>query len=181
MDLHAFAAPTRFPVCVLMERRLARSGPWSEYQWECVSVLAGEQVVSGEPGWTLVSEDAQRTRFLWSGLEVEFTRDACESYWHNLQNEIPYLFVLCHRDEGAQDASMAVLPARVSASQDEANAAMETEGLVYSVPMPDTVIDWLERYVVANYAPMEKKKRKRRDWAQESEDNAKARRPDRFH
>lgn len=181
MPTHAQDAPTRFPVSVLMERRLAHSGPWSQYQWECVAVVAGEQVVDGGAGWTLISDDAQRARYMWSGLQVALDRDGCESYWHNLQNETPYLFVICFHDEGAQDESMAVQPARVSASQDEANAAMESEGMVFSVPMPDKVIDWLERFVVANYEPVVKKKRKRRDWAQEGEANARARRPDRLH
>jgi hypothetical protein len=181
MQTEAEQAPTRFPVSVLMERRLARSGPWSESQWECIAVVAGEQVVNGAAGWTLISDDGQRTRYMWSGLQVALDRDGCESYWHNLQNDTPYLFVICFPDEGAQDESMAVLPVRVSASQDEANAAMESEGMVFSVPMPDKAIDWLERFVVANYEPAVKKKRKRRDWAQESKANAKARRPDRLH
>jgi len=175
------AAVVRMSVSVLMERRLARSGPWSQYQWECRSVVAGRGVAGGGPGWTLVSDDGERARYMWSGLELVLVPEACESYWFNLQNETPYLFVICYQDEGADDESMAVQPAHVTASQDEANAYMESEGLVFSVPMPDIVIDRLERYVVAHYQPVVKKKRKRRDWAEESDDHAKARRPDRFH
>ena len=33
--------PSSFPVSVLMERQLARSGPWSAYQWSCVGVVVG--------------------------------------------------------------------------------------------------------------------------------------------
>ena len=76
---------------------------------------------------------------------------------------------------------MAIQPFVVSPNQDEANSHMESEDLVYSVPMPDTLIDWMERYVVDNYQPVIKKKRKRRNWAEESEVNAQARRPNILH
>ena len=179
----------RCPVGVLMERRLARMGRWQQYQWECLAVVAGESLAAvpgtrthGGRGATLVGDDGERARFMFSGFELAMYRDACESYWHNLQSERPFLFVICHLDEAAEDESMAVRPAMVTASQDEANAHMESEDLVFSVPMPARVVQWLERYVVAHYEPMVKKKRKRRDWAEESEDNAKARRTDkRFH
>jgi hypothetical protein len=174
-------SPTSFPVSVLMERKLGRSGPWSAYQWSCVAVVAGQDMVEGEAGITPVSDDGEQARFMYSGLNVSLFKDGCESYWYNLQSETPYLFVICHHDEVAEDESMAVEPVIVSANQDEANAHMESEDLVFSVPMPDRVIDWLERYVVEHYDPVIKKKRKRRNWAEESEDNAKSRRPDRFH
>ncbi len=179
MDTPVPTSPTRFPVSVLMERRLAWSGRWSSWQWECVAVVAGEQVVDGTTGITLVSDDGERARFMWSGFEIQLHKDGCESYWYNLQADIPYLFVICHQDAAAEDESMAVKPVSVTASQDEANAHMECDDLVYSVPMPDQAIAWLERYVVDHYEPEVKKKRKRRDWAREDESlHAKTRRPD---
>ena len=172
----------RFPVSVLMERRLAKSGRWQQYQWECIAVVAGEQMVDGQSGCTLVDEDDAHARYMFSGLEVALFADACESYWYNLQSDSPYLFVICFNDESADDDTMAVQPVVVTASQDEANAHMESEDFVYSVPMPDKVVDWLERYVVEHYQPEVKKKRKRRDWAKELNDDAKARRSDpRYH
>jgi hypothetical protein len=173
--------PGSYPVSVMMERRLARSGPWSEYQWECVDVIAGEQVQDADGGWTLSSDDGDRARYMWSGLRVELHKDACESYWYSLQSETPYLFVICFHDEVPEDDSMAIQPFVVSPNQDEANSHMESEDLVYSVPMPDTLIDWMERFVVDNYQPVIKKKRKRRNWAEESEVNAQARRPNNLH
>jgi hypothetical protein len=176
------ASATRFPVSVLMERRVARSGPWSEYQWDCLAVVSGERMTDAAAGRTLVGEEGERARYVWSGLRIALHKDACESYWFNLQSETPYLFVICYRDEAAEDESLAVEPALVTASQDEANAHLESEDLVYSVPMPDAVIAWLERFVVDHYEPEIKKKRKRRNWAQEGERNARGGRPeDRLH
>ena len=173
--------PGSFPVSVLMERRLARSGPWSEYQWECIEVLAGENVQGEQTGATMVSDDGERARFIWSGLQISLYKDGCESYWYNLQSDTPYLFVICFRDEAPEDDSMAVQPFVVSPNQDEANSHLESEDLVYSVPMPEALIDWLERFVVDHYEPFIKKKRKRRNWAEEGEANAKTRRPNNLH
>ena len=64
---------------------------------------------------------------------------------------------------------------RDRASQDEANAHLESDDPVYSVPMPEKIVEWVERYVVENYEPEARKKRKRRDWAKESEDTARER------
>lgn len=178
----ASRAVNRCPVSVLMERRLARVGQWQQYQWECIAVVAGEEMGQVAAATTLVSDDGERVRYMFSGLELAMHRDGCESYWYNLQSESPYLFVICFLDEEAEDESMAVDPVIVTASQDEANAHMESEDLVFSVPMPLQVVQWLERYVVAHYEPQFKKKRKRRDWAKESEEHEKGRRVDRrFH
>lgn len=173
--------PASFPVSVLMERRLAHSGPWSEYQWECLEVLAGENVQAEHAGCTLVSDDGESARFIWSGLRVALYKDGCESYWYNLQSETPYLFVICFRDEVPEDEAMAVQPFVVSPNQDEANSHLESEDLVYSVPMPETLIDWLERFVIDHYEPFIKTKRKRRNWSEEGEINAQTRRPNNLH
>jgi hypothetical protein len=116
-------------------------------------------------------------------MEVALYKDACESYWYNLLSDTPHLFVICYQDPEPEDESMAITPVIVSPNQDEANAHMESEDLVYSVPMPDQAIAWLEHFVVDHYDPVIKKKRKRRNWAQEGERNARAGRPedDRLH
>lgn len=176
MHCEPTARQLRFPVSVLMERRLARVGRWQQYQWECVAVVAGEDVVDrDDAGCTLVSDDGDRARFMFSGLELGLFKDGCESYWYNLQSEAPYLFVVCFHDEDTDDEAMAVDPVFVTPSQDEANAHMESEDLVFSVPMPDKVLEWVERYVVDHYEPEIKKKRKRRNWAAENDAIAKAR------
>jgi hypothetical protein len=34
--------------------------------------------------------------------------------------------------------------------------------------MPQVIYEWMERYVVENYVPQEKKKRRRKNWVDES-------------
>ena len=131
-------------------------------------MIAGEEVMSNDSSATLVHEDAQCRRYLWTGLKLGLYKDACESYWHNLMSGKPYLYVVCYVDED-EDGEESLIPALVTADQQEASGHMETDDHVYSVPMPEQVHEWLERFVVAHYVPAQKKKRKRREWAKESE------------
>ena len=80
----------RIPVSVVLERRIAHVGPWSQVQWEAVAAVAGEEVVSERGAATLVHEDDECRRYLWPGLVVELFPDGCESYWYNLLSERPF-------------------------------------------------------------------------------------------
>ena len=159
----------RIPVSVVLERRIARVGPWSQVQWEAVAAVAGEEVVGERGAATLVHEDDECRRYLWPGLVIELYRDGCESYWYNLLSERPSLFVVCFERDEEDDDEIELIPAIVTASQDEANAHLESDDPVYTVPMPEKVVEWVERFVVENYEPEVKKKRKRQDWTAGSE------------
>ena len=76
---------------------------------------------------------------------------------------------MCFERDEEDDDEIELIPALVTASQDEANAHLESDDPVYSVPMPEKVVEWVERYVVENYEPEVKKKRRRQDWAAGSE------------
>lgn len=162
--------PSSIPVSVLVECRQGRSGQWVVDQWEAIAVVAGEGVGAGESKTTLVHEDAGSRRYLWSGLRLELYRDACEAYWYNLMSGRPYLYVVCNMvmDE---DGGESPVPVLVTADQQEASGHMETDDWVNSVPMPEQVHDWVERFVVAHYVPAQKKKRKRQNWAKTSENH----------
>lgn len=162
------AIATEIPVTVLVECRRARVGQWVQDQWEAIAVVAGEDVVTHDSSTTLVHEDAERRRYLWTGFKLALYKDACESYWYNLMSGTPYLYIICHVDED-EDGEESLVPALVTADQQEATGHMETDDRVFSVPMPEHVHEWLERYVVEHYVPARKKKRKRRQWAKESE------------
>ncbi len=165
---HQKSTPSEFPVTVLIECRQARVGQWVEDQWEAIAVVAGEDVASTESTTTLVHEDAECRRYLWTGFALALYKDACESYWYNLMSGKPYLYVICHVDED-EEGIASLIPALITADQQEATGHMETDDRVYSVPMPEQVLQWVERYVVENYVPVQKKKRKRLKWAEDSE------------
>ena len=153
----------RIPVSVVLERRIARVGPWSQVQWEAVAAVAGEEVVSERGAATLVHEDDECRRYLWPGLVVELFPDGCESYWYNLLSERPSLFVVCfeggrgrRRRDRADPGHRDRKPGR-----GECASGVRRSGLL--VPMPEKIVEWVERYVVENYEPEVKKKRKRED------------------
>lgn len=160
--------PSVFPVSVLMERRLATVGRWTQPQWEAVGVVAGE-ALSGSPRRTQVHQDEQCTRYLWAGLKVELYKDGCEGYWYNLLSDRPRLFVVCFEASDETEDDIELKPALVTANQDEANAHMESDDPVVSLPMPDEVLRWVERFVLTYYEPEIKRKRKRKDWVEDSE------------
>ena len=153
---------------VMVECRQARSGRWTEEQWEAIAVVAGKDVVSEAFDSTLVHEDDECRRYLWSGLTLSLYKDAGESYWYNLMSATPYLYVICNIDEG-DDGDESLIPVLVTADQQEATGHMEIDDRVYSVPMPDKVLQWVERFVVNNYVPQMKRKRKRTDWVDDTE------------
>ncbi|MBF2761422.1 MAG: DUF3305 domain-containing protein [Ectothiorhodospiraceae bacterium AqS1] len=170
----AGTAPTlRIPVSVLLERRIARVGRWSQVQWEAVGAIAGEEgeeTSSSPREAVLVHEEDERRRYLWPNLNLSLFEDACESYWHNLKSERPSLFVVCFEadeDEGGFDDHPDIFPALITASQDEANAHLESDDPVYRVPMPDKIVALTERYVVDHYRPEVKKKRRREKWGEQ--------------
>lgn len=155
-----------FPVSIIMERRLAHRGQWTWPDWKLVAVVAGENLATERSPRIKVYGDGEGERYLWTGFALQLYKDSAESYWYNLMGERPSLFVVCQEDaELERDGELA--PFIISANQDEALAHMETDDLVLSAPMPPVIHQWVERYVLTNYVPQEKKKRKRRDWAKE--------------
>jgi hypothetical protein len=174
----ALANPTEIPVTVLVECRQARSGPWVEEQWEAIAVVAGKDVADEVSETTLVHEDEESRRYLWSGLTLSLYKDSGESYWYNLMSGQPYLYVICDKTEDEEGAET-LIPLLVTADQQEATGHMETDDWVYSVPMPEQVHQWVERFVVEHYVPAQKKKRKRQNWAEDSQNNVEAAKHDR--
>ena len=86
---------------------------------------------------------------------------------------------MCFEGDEDEEGEAELVPAIVTASQDEANAHLESDDPVYSVPMPEKIVEWTERYVVENYEPEVKKKRKRENWARGSEDGGRDRKASR--
>lgn len=148
----------RVPVSFAIDEFERQSGRWKSPDWE----LAWFKVLFDSPPQAVAmqieddSTSVMRTR--WSGFSLRLYKDAGESYWSNLMSGKPRVFIICEIDE---DSDSKIQPQLVTASQDEANAHLETDSIVLSVEMPDQLADNLEKFVVNNYVPEIKKKRKR--------------------
>jgi len=157
-------------LAVLIERRMVRSGIWEQAQWEVVDIVT-PPAGAGEGAWMRVHQDQACARYLWTGLCLTLYRDSAEAYWYNLMSGQPRLFVVCFGDDDEDDAAAGGMePMLVTASQDEATAHLESDDEVYSIEMPAELRDWIEHFVVENYVPARREKRKRRDWAREASD-----------
>ncbi|MGI9333139.1 MAG: DUF3305 domain-containing protein [Gammaproteobacteria bacterium] len=178
--------PAVFDASVVLERRFISRGRWSTPQWDAVAVVIAEsgatrsgssapvQTACKTPSKTVVTDDAERRQCLWTGLRVELYKDACEGYWYNLLSEQPRLFITCFHDDAAPEDDP--WPVIVTANQDEASAHLESDDWVFSVPMPEQAHRWVEQFVVNNYRPEIKSKRKRRDWTAEARSGLERRR-----
>lgn len=161
---HQTISMTVFPVSVIMECTQVRHGRWAVPRWEAIGVVAGEEMATQDIKRTLIRSEDNHQQYLWTGLALELFKDGGEAYWFNLSGDMPALYVACTcEDEGDE-----VVPVLVTADSAEAGMHEEAEDIVFSVTMPPEVHQWLERYVVENYVPQEKKKRKRKNWAQDS-------------
>ncbi len=147
-----------FPVSVILERRPATSR-WADYVWEAVGITVGRQPGDREP--RLIREDQGIAHYLVGGLDVALHVDECESYYYNLISDHPRAYVVAHAEDTIQQPQ----PFRVSMSFDEAHAYLEGDDQIYAVDVPPELYRWTEAFVIANYFPEKKRKRKLRDWS----------------
>lgn len=151
------------PVAVVLQRTVDTMKKWALPQWRVFAVVTGEHLKPSEQP-SLIHDDGVHRRYLSGGMTLRLYKDGSEGYWYNLLSDPPHLFVVCDGEQGDDE----VQPAFITANQDEANGYMEADRLVLSAPMPARICDILERYVISHYRPVDKKKRKRREWADES-------------
>jgi hypothetical protein len=152
------AKAERFPVAVILERRPAVS-KWADHVWMASGIAVGRHAENSEP--LLLREDQGIARFLVGGLQVTLHRDECESYYYNLVSDQPRAYVVAHIAEGDGRPQ----PFLVSVSFDEAHAYLEGEDDIFAVDLPPELYRWIEAYVIANYFPEKKKKRRLVDWS----------------
>lgn len=146
----------RIPVGVLIEHGVTMRGKWTFPKHTVLGVVSGEAVRADAPESTLVREEGEVRQRLWRGLELCLYADGAESYWYNLTAEKPSLFVVCRDEDGE------FRPVLVTADHDEGAAHTEVDDLVFAVAIPPEVHQRLERFVVENYRPEPRKKRRHR-------------------
>jgi len=131
---------------------------WQDYTWELVGVTSSAGHACSEGTVTLVHQLTLK-QILYAGMPLRLHRDECESYYHNLKAPAPLCFVLTRRDD--DDVPV---PFLITLSVDEAHAYLEGDDEVYSGAIPAEIHQWLNAYVVANYVPATRQKRKQNSW-----------------
>ena len=160
------AKTSEFKVSIVLEQQEKKVNDWVSQQWELMAILSDQEGPDSLQGPIILRQSSQHIQHLWKGLVIRLHVDAAEGYWYNLLSDIPFAFVVCELD--AVDDQEVPVPHLVTVSQDEAGAHLETDSLVLSGPLPVDIREATEQFVVNNYIPQTKKKRKRRDWFAES-------------
>ena len=155
-----------FNLTIVVECQRKTVGRWPSIQWNLTTILFDPDGPDSLEGPILISEADSLKQYMWKGLKLRLYLDAAEGYWYNFLSEIPYAFVIFETDDVEEDSIP--VPFIVTASQDEAGAHLETDYLVLSAPFPTDVRNKIEEFIVNNYVPQTKKKRKRRDWFKEA-------------
>lgn len=154
------ALPDHFPVSVILESKPSQS-PWADTSWSALGIANTE---ANDAGLTEdVIKHGEVEQHVFHNLKLRLHLDECESYYHNLMSPQPGCFIVARENKHGDP-----IPFLVSLSFDEAHAYQEGDDLVYSVPIPAELYGWAEAYVIENYMPEKRKKRKRKDWKKPS-------------
>jgi hypothetical protein len=124
-----------------------------------VGVVAGDR----GGGESLIRSDSGGRQLLYPGFRLRLHKDETESYYMNLTGDHPSIFVVCSEDEDER-----LQPSLVTLSYDEVSSYMEVEDAVFSVPMPPELYRWIEAFVLQNYVPERRKKRKLDRWKEQT-------------
>ena len=155
----------RFPVTVIVERKRRDDKPWGIDCWSVIGLLPAQASKGFER--TTLRDDGTLSQYSWRGYDVALYWNDIESYHFNLEGESPWIFVIGEYAD-VEDESGEIVPLLVTLSYDEAASYMETDSLVFNLPIVGEIQLWVERYVLDHYRPVEKKKGKRQRWHQDA-------------
>lgn len=159
------AAAVIFKLAIVIERQQKIFNGWPSTRWELTTVLSDPDGPASLEGPLPIHESDNVSQYMWKGLQLRLYLDAAEGYWYNFLSEVPFAFVIFEMDA---DDDTAPTPILVTASQDEAGAHLETDYLVLSAAFPTDVRNRIEEFIVNNFVPQTKKKRKRKNWFEEA-------------
>ena len=153
------------PVGVVL-RRSPGVTRWAAWHWKPTGVLPG----AGPAKWRVLREDEGVTEFHAATLPLELHRGETEAYLTTLTMDPPSVYVILRPAEDA-DHPHEVEPYAVTASAFEAQDYLDSgEEIVEPVIAPSGLVAWIREFTDTHHVEEEFKKRKRRNWAEESED-----------
>jgi Protein of unknown function (DUF3305) len=149
-----------FPVSIVMQHRTIENNIWLAEQWEVEAVIAGGGSNETIPIKTISRMGKDEEKYIWKNYRITLYSEEVESYYFNIISDTPCVFVVCQEEEDDDE----LVPFKISVNYDEASSFLELEEQVFQVPMPAEIYLWVEEFVVNNYVPVKRKKRKREDW-----------------
>ncbi|MEA1888148.1 MAG: DUF3305 domain-containing protein [Pseudomonadota bacterium] len=159
IEISEINLPQSLTVSVIMESRPSASR-WIDEAWSVVGVTVGQYADDADKqvAKILIEQDGMK-QLMYSGFALTLYKDECESYYHNLKAPSPGCYVIA-RNNG-EDVP---IPYLVSLSFDEANAYLECEDTVFTTTLAPELYRWVEQFVLVNYVPKKRIRRKRKNW-----------------
>jgi hypothetical protein len=154
--------PENFPVSVILESRPAKS-EWLTESWRVIGITVGSRTDGVNEQPKVINRVGDVTQYICNGLSVALYKDECESYYHNIISPTPRCYVVAH----VEDYDDPPDPFIVTLSFDEAHAYLEGEDDIFDVDVPPELYRWVEAFVLVNYAPEKRVKRKRKNWKEQ--------------
>ena len=156
-----------FPVSIVMQHRRIKNNIWESEKWEVEAIIAGGDITGDMPERIISRIGSDDEKYIWRNYQINLFKDEAESYYFNIISDTPYVFIVCQDEE--DDGQL--IPSNVSVNYDEAASYMELDDQVFQVPMPPEIYRWVEAFVINNYVPVKKKKRKLENWKENNNTN----------
>lgn len=148
------------PLGVVIERR-ELDNPWQQWSWRPVAVVPGAPPLET---WRELLRGDRFVRWLAGSLPLELHRTETEAYRANLAGNAPAIYVVLRKTKPSDaTAGNAFKPFLVTASPYEAESYLESgDEIVEGVPMPPSLIGWLQEFVARHPVEQAFVKRKRK-------------------
>lgn len=130
----------QWPLWVLLEKQVTESRGWPSVSWKVAEISAVKP--EGREAFQLC---------------LQLHRDERIAYRFNLSAQAPTLFVICEEVESGR-----LEPRKLSVAQDLAADHLDAGQPVLSIPMPQAIYVWLEKYMALHGELEDPKAGKRR-------------------
>lgn len=145
------------PVGVVVVREDA-DNPWQDFVWRAAGVVLGPQE---DASWREIERGDGFVRYFAGVCDLELFRKETEAYQVNLNNKVPVLYIVMREAEDV-DAEQPIDLHLVTVSAYEAQDYLDTgEEIVDSIPMPETLLAWVQRFIDKHHVEEKFVKRKR--------------------
>ena len=138
----------------VVTRRVQLVNRWISEKWEIEAVEPLATRVEA-----IVREDLHEDRFRWRGFRLDLHPSEAEGYYLNMREPEPRVFVMWRLEEW--EGEVVARPWVTTASYHEAARMMDASETVDSVAMPHEILAWVEPWLIANYKPEPRRKKKR--------------------
>ncbi len=136
------ASSQRIAVGVVVERRKAKS-PWADFVWRPAAVLPGRPEATP---WTKLDGDSERTTLYAGMADILLFPSDTGQYRDNLASGAPSLWVVL-RPTGAEPP-FEIVTVTANPSEGESHTVADSD-LVDFVPMPETIRESVQAFIVA--------------------------------